>query len=153
MKLHRRKEFMFRRWELAERRDRSESNGATSTHAYTQTFSAGFFFIDSLKSRFMISKHIFWPWLQPQHQTHDSVVEHPKTSLIYTRRVPGEEMSHWDIIWHSLQCWIQSHYNWKSRRKFVRKRTHKGGTRTHCVNLLPVMVVQICHCIERFIHS
>lgn len=46
-------------------------------------------------------------------------------------------MSHWDIIWHPLQCWMQSHYNWKGRRKFVRKRTHERGTRTHCVNLSP----------------
>lgn len=53
------------------------------------------------------------------------------------QRVSGEEMSHGDIIWHPLQCWIQSQYNWKCRRKFVRKRTHEGGTRTHCVNLLP----------------
>lgn len=56
---------------------------------------------------------------------------------LHQQWVSGEEMSHWDIIWHPLQCWIQSHYNWKGRRKFVRKRTHKGGTRTHCVNLLP----------------
>lgn len=56
---------------------------------------------------------------------------------LHQKRVSGEEMSHWDIIWHPLQCWIQSHYNWKGRRKFVRKRTHEGSTRTHCVNLLP----------------
>lgn len=56
--------------------------------------------------------------------------------FFHQRWVSGEEMSHWNIIWHPLQCWIQSHYNWKSRRKFVRKRTHNTGTHTHCVNLL-----------------
>ena len=56
---------------------------------------------------------------------------------LHRQRVSGGEMRHWDIIWHPLQRWIQSHYNWKGRRKFVRERTHEGGTRTHCVNLLP----------------
>lgn len=109
---------MFKWWVLAERRVKSY-NG-------------------NIHPRFLIfGKHIFWPWLQPQHQTvsQNSPKQGlftPATTSKSLRRENEPLRSH---LKSTAVQRIQSHYNWKNRREFVRKHTHGGGTRTHCVNL------------------
>lgn len=112
----------------SDRQETDLSLSAADTHTSTRRHK------HNLKPRLIIKEYLYvYSGHDCDHNRRHMTV---RWSYLHQRRVSAEEMSLWDIGWHPLHRCIQSHYNWKSLKKFVRKRIHACGTCTHCVNLI-----------------